>query len=470
MKPLILDEVIAAIGGKPVGTPPPVRVTGVSTDSRTITPDSLFFALRGEQFDGHEYVAQALIAGAVAAVISDPGAITSDLPPRAILIQVKDTAQALSDLARFHRRQLAAQVIAVTGSNGKTTTKMMIDHVLAGRFKGRASIKSYNNHIGVPLTLLSAAGDDEYLVVEIGTNAPGEVAALAKLTAPDIAVITSVAGVHLEGLRDLQGVAQEKASLLDHVRQGGFAAVNADEPLLEDELPTSPKFKLIRYGHRSDADLRLTDVAVEPEGLRFKINGRFDVSLPVMGRHNALNILAAVAVGRRFGLADDEIIERLKNFSLPSMRLQRETHSGVTFINDAYNANPASMEAAVDVLDEMALTGRRILVLGDMRELGEQTDRYHEHLGRHVGQRKADYLVAVGVQAERVTAAARLGRPTLKTWCYPDSDGAGRAIINLTHPGDVVLVKGSRLLKMERVVDHFRRHAERTDALTTADA
>ena len=268
---LVLTEVIDALRGEPGATPRPVTVAGVSTDSRTAQSGELFFALRGPRHDGHDHVAGALARGAVAAVVSrsrGPELVRAGVDA-ARLILVEDPLAALARLAAFHRRQAPADVIAVVGSNGKTTTKEMIGHILGERMRGRCSPKSYNNAIGVPLTLLSTEAADDFLVVEIGTNAPGEVAQLAELVEPDMAVITSVGEEHLERLGDLEGVAAEECSVLRRVRQGGFAAVNIDSPFVRPHVDACG-LKLATFGLEPAADLRITRVAYEVPALRIE--------------------------------------------------------------------------------------------------------------------------------------------------------------------------------------------------------
>jgi UDP-N-acetylmuramoyl-tripeptide--D-alanyl-D-alanine ligase len=421
----------------------------------------LFFALIGARHDGHAFVAEALGRGAVGAVVSRVQDLPADVREEALLIAVDDTTEALGRLAGYHRRQLAAEVIAVTGSNGKTTAKGMIHAVLSRAKKGRSSPKSFNNQIGVPLTLLSAEGADEYLVVEIGSNAPGEVHRLAQLAAPDVAVITGIGPAHLEGLRDIEGVAAEKASLLQGLRRGGLAAVNVDHPALVRHLPNGQGWTLVGFGLSPQADLRATDLAVGPEGLGFRVNGRFEVRLGLLGRHNAVNALAAVAVGRRFGLGYEEIAAGLAEVKAAPMRLEPCRIGPVTLIHDSYNSNPDSARAALDVLGELVTTGRRVAVLGDMRELGEQSQRLHAELGRPVAGAGVSLLVAVGRWSNVVAEAARaeLGEG-LETACFAETAEAAAAIAGLLQPGDVVLIKGSRAMEMERLMKPIRERFE----------
>jgi UDP-N-acetylmuramoyl-tripeptide--D-alanyl-D-alanine ligase len=451
MIPLVLEEIAQVIEARPIGRVPAITVTGVSTDTRTLQAGELFFALTGQRTDGHEYVAQALQAGAVAAVVSKPMDLPAELRDRGGLLHVPDTLAALGKLGRFHRKQCAAEVVAVTGSNGKTTTQGLIQHLLSGRLRGRSSPKSYNNAIGVPLTLLSAGIDDDYLVCEIGTNARGEVAQLADMVRPDVGVITDVAEAHLAGLGTLSGVATEKLSLLEKVTEGGLGVVLWDNETLRHHLPKDLPIRLISFGLSDEADLRATQITPTSNGLRFLLNGRFAFELPMLGRQNVLNALAAIAVARRFGLEHDAIAERMADFQPPPMRLQREIYGPVTVINDAYNANPASTLAALQVLREHAGEGRKIAVLGDMLELGQAARDHHQRVGRAVGQAGFD-LVAVGEHAELMCGAARAaGFGRAKTWRFADPDAAGEAVEQWLETPAVVLLKASRAVGLERV-------------------
>ena len=460
MKPLTMDEVLAATRGTMINPRPASSVRGVSTDSRTVQPGELFFALIGPNHDGHNFIVEALRRGAVGAVVSRRESATEEATDAGIIIAVDDTTAALGRLAAYHRRQLAAQIVAVTGSNGKTTTKDMIHAVLSAASKGRCSPRSFNNHVGVPLTLLSAEGSDEYLVVEIGTNAPGEVHALSQIARPDVAVITGISPTHLEGLTSIEGVAEEKASLLRSLRRGGLAALNVDHPALVRHLPDNEDhWRQVGFGFAEGADLRATDVRTVTDGISFRVNDKFEVRLNMLGRHNAVNALAAVAVGRRFGLEHEQIAQALATVSTPSMRLQLERIGPITVINDAYNANPESVSSALEVLTELPATGRKVAVLGDMLELGEQSRALHVELGRRVGRSGLQLLIAVGEYAEVVSrAAARDAGDRLEVRRFADVGDAMDRIAGMLAPADLVLVKASRALELERLMEPIRRH------------
>jgi UDP-N-acetylmuramoyl-tripeptide--D-alanyl-D-alanine ligase len=466
---LTLAEIVQAMAGRPWGTLPTLSVGGVSTDSRTTANGELFFALHGPRFDGHDYVGAALRRGAVAAVVSghqaervaqDLRAADIELPDAAVLIEVEDTLAALGRLAAYHRQQIAADVIAVVGSNGKTTTKAMVHHILSGRLTGRSSPKSYNNAIGVPLTLLSAQQGDEYLVVEIGTNAPGEIAALGAITQPDMVVLTCLGEEHLEGLGDLAGVAEEECAILEQLRPKGFAAVNVDEPIVRAHLPEAG-VHITTFGRAADADVRLSDVAYDEPWLRFHLNERFAFRLKMPGTHNAVNAAGAVTVARRFGLDYDEAAVRLESFVLPPMRNEVLEIGGVIIVNDAYNANPQSAAAAIDVLEQMPCNGRRIAVLGEMRELGPQSEALHRKVGQRLRESGIQRVMLIGAATDAMEAAltsSGLFGPAVER-CMSIEECQQR-LIESVEPGDVVLLKASRAVALERLVAPLRARLE----------
>jgi UDP-N-acetylmuramoyl-tripeptide--D-alanyl-D-alanine ligase len=425
--------------------------TGVSVDSRTVAKGELFFAIRGERFDGHDFIDAALERGAVAAVVDGETA-----PDERPLIYVNDTGAALRRLAAHHRGQRSVNVVAVTGSNGKTTTKSMIHHVLGQRLRGRAAPKSYNNAVGVPLTLLSAEAGDEYLVVEIGSNAPGEVAALARLASPNIGVVTSIGDAHLKGFDDRGGVAREKLSLLDQIRKSGLAVLNADCPECAVMVRRLTDRHVVTFGTGESADVRVTDVRSCLDETRFVINGKTRVTLPCPGRHNALNAAAAFAVSRRLHVDPEQFVEAMATFSPPPMRLAVSRVGGLTLIDDSYNANPTSTRAAIEVL-QSAGRGRRVFVGGEMLELGDDAAAFHEQAGRAIAEAGVDLLVAIGEHAPDVIAGAHSIARRLTSVFYADTETACGDLPNWLGDADTVLIKGSRGLGLERVAGCVRK-------------
>jgi UDP-N-acetylmuramoyl-tripeptide--D-alanyl-D-alanine ligase len=349
-------------------------------------------------------------------------------------------------------------VVAVTGSNGKTTVKRMIHHVLAGRLVGSCSPKSYNNQIGVPLTLLGVRPADDYVVCEVGSNAPGEVAALGRLCRPALAVITSVGPTHLERLLSVEGVAVEKASLLGELAGEGIGVVCGPGGAGEGAAALNKAIRahgrpVIRFGEGEGCQVRLTAYEPRPGGARFEVNGHFRVDLAVPGRHNALNALAAMTVAQRFGIDLEEAGEALADFEPAEMRLQPVAAGSVTILNDAYNANPASMSAAAEVLAEHSAR-RRVFVAGDMLELGADSPRLHRQTGRRIAQGGVDLLIAVGAMGRYVAEGAAEGGSRAEA--FASVEEAAGAVPGLLRPGDVVLLKGSRGMAMERLVAPIR--------------
>ncbi|MCH8805587.1 MAG: UDP-N-acetylmuramoyl-tripeptide--D-alanyl-D-alanine ligase [Planctomycetes bacterium] len=467
---LTLSEMVEALRGQVSGDVPACSVQRVTTDSRAVLCGDLFLAIAGERFDGHDFVAEALASGAVAAVIASSKtpavrgtvAARADGPPPGVLIEVDDTVAALGRLAAYHRRLLAAHVIAVVGSNGKTTVKAMIEHILRARLRGSCSPKSFNNRIGVPLTLLSADASDEYLVVEIGTNSLGEIAELGALVEPTMAVMTSVGEEHLEGLCDLEGVAEEECSILDGLRSGGFAAVNVDSPQVRDRLRENG-VTIATFGWHSEADLRVSEAEYAPPWLRFLLNGRFAYRLRLAGVHNAINAAGAITIARRLGFSDEEIAGRLESFAPPPMRNEVLRLAGVTLINDAYNANPPSALAAFESLRAMPCSGRRIAVVGEMCELGERSDELHRKIADGLALSGVDRVLLVGGAGDLMhdaLAASGLFGPRVER-CAGVENCVERLSDELRE-GDVVLLKASRAVGLDRVIEPLKQRLAAT--------
>jgi len=459
MRAMTLDEVRQAVHGRWIARGSVQLVQGVTTDTRSAGAGQLFFALRGQRTDGHEYLARAAEAGCVAAIV----AADASVPPATLaafgagVIAVSDTTAALGDLAAGHRKLVSAPaVIGVTGSNGKTTVKRMIHHILSGRLRGTCSPKSFNNNIGLPLTLLGVSPGDDYVICEIGTNAPGEIEALSRIARPDLAVITSIGPAHLERLGSIERVAVEKASILGSLADDGLGVIWADSPQLAKAV-RHYRCRLIGFGESSEADLRLTGFAPAGSSQRFQLNGRLWVDLPMPGRHNAMNALAAIAAAQRFGIDQSDSAAALAGFGGEAMRLEWIEIGSGALINDAYNANPASMAAAADVLAGCG-GGRKVLVVGDMRELGEQARDLHLEAGRGAARRGVDLVIAVGPLGRYIAeGASELGAATAR---FESVQAAARAAADLVRPGDTVLVKGSRTMGMEGLIPAIRAALE----------
>jgi len=462
MKPISLQDVRQAVAGKSINalSPTAPKVDSICTDTRKMARNSVFVALRGENFDGHQYLNQARSGGAVAAVVE---ALPEGAPEDLVYLQVPDTRLALGKLAKRIRQDLKGRVIAVAGSNGKTSTKHLIRAALSGdpndklagplRLRGTISPKSYNNDIGVPLTIFAAEHAHDYVVLEMGTNHPGEIQHLTEMARPDIAVITNCGAEHLEFLGDLAGVRRENASIINGLNAGGLLVVNGDDKELLDAVGQW-RGQRLTFGFDKSNDLFATDVRADQSGVRFRLNGRkVEVFVPLLGKHTALNALAAMAVARKCGVFEEQVVHNLSMATGPEMRLQLQQVNGVTLLNDAYNANPHSMLAALETIASLPKPGRRIAILGDMRELGESAPRFHREVGAFAAGCGLDLLVCVGEASGAIAEGAKsagLSADSVKS--YPDSTSAAAQLKGAFREGDVVLLKASRSVKLEEVV------------------
>ena len=455
MDPKPLSWVLTAVRGSAEAEPdrlPRVEIRGVSTDSREVKEGDLFVALAGDRFDGHRYVGEAFRRGAAAAIISEDVRDIGGFRDRPV-VRVADTREALRRLAREYRRTLKAEIVAITGSNGKTTVKDLVAHLLEPVGPVVKAQKSYNNDIGLPLTILSMDSGTRFGVLEMGTNRPGEIAALCRIAQPHVGVVTNVGHAHLEGLGGILGVAEEKGALVEALPAGGMAFLNHEDFHCREMARRAP-CPIVRFGFDPSADLWGLRRTRTREGMSFFLYGKMEVVLSVPGLHNSMNALAAIGVALRAGVSPTVMVERLREFRLPEMRLTRREVEGVTFVNDAYNANPTSVAAAVDELRAHPASGRRILILGDMCELGDQAAMLHRQTGRRAARAGIHTVWAVGRHAakvgEGVAAVARFTGEFHRSTCTDDAL-ASPAVVPM--PGDVVMVKGSRRMRLERLHD-----------------
>src|SRR5687768_44002 len=459
MKPLTVQQIRRAVRGTYIAPVPDTmpEISSVCTDTRRMEPGALFVGIKGDNFDGRTFLPQAAAGGAIAALVEFPP--DAPLLPNVHLIHVENTRVALGQLAAYVRKQMRAKVIGVAGSNGKTSTKYLIHAALSGKLRGSTSPKSFNNDIGVPLTIFPADPNQDYLVLEMGTNHHGEIKVLTDIAHPDIAVITNCGAEHLEFLDDLMGVRRENASITQGMNQKGLLIVNGDDPELLDAVAGYPGKKLT-FGFKHTNDLFATDIVCEETGTRFKLNSRREVFVPMLGKHTACNALAAVAVARRMGLAEDEIVASLAEAQGPDMRLQLDECRGIKVLNDAYNANPNSMRAAIETLVALPTTGRRVAVLGDMRELGKSSDRYHKEIGQLVAQSKLDLLVCIGEAAQLIAQAAHAGGMDKNhIGTFNDAPSAVATVTKTLKAGDLVLLKASRSMRLETIANAIMQPA-----------
>jgi len=435
------------------------RIKGVSTDSRTVKPGEVFFAIKGERLDGHAFVAEAVSHGCTAAVVEEISAPTlpelDDFP----LLVVKNTILALGQFARWYRRKFDIPIIAVTGSNGKTTTKEMIAEVLGQKFFVLKTEGNLNNHLGVPFTLFRLEKKHGAAVVEMGTNHFGELEYLCSIAEPTHGLITNIARAHLEFFGSLEGVARAKGETFDWLASRGLGFVNVDDPLVVERAKVlKRKYTYGFGGKRVNVRGRLLgfNEKVEP---RFSFGGYplsrpFSVQLRTYGKQAAENALAAAAVGLYFGIGATKIKDALEKHRPTTKRMEVLRIQGVTILNDTYNANPDSVQSALETLAAMGCKGKRIVVLGDMLELGESSKREHERIGEQIRYLGFEHLLTYGKAAK----AVHMESHATHAFHYEGKTALAVHLEELVRPGDVVLVKGSRGMRMEDVVTHLTEY------------
>ena len=452
-----LEELLAATGGEVARLGGAVRVQGVTTDTRGLEPGELFVPIRGERHDGHRYLAEAAERGA-ATVLVDRDVSVEPLP--CTTVAVRDTLAALGDLAAWHRRRVGGRVLGVAGANGKTTTKEMLASIAAEAFGADRVLKtqgSQNNLVGLPLTLLRLSQAHAVAVLELGMNTPGEVWRLVAIADPDVGVVTCVGPEHLEGVGSLRGAAEAEGELYRRLRPSAVAVVNAAEPLLHASMAACPA-RVVTFGAGAEVDATdVDDRGIDGTAFTLRLGGeRVPVRLHLAGRHNVTNALAAAAVAHAAGMPSAAIRRGLERVQAPSMRMEvRRLASGATVLNDCYNANPASMQAALQTMAATAAR-RRLAVLGEMRELGAHAEAAHRALGRALASAGLDGVFLLGPAMRLVEQEARLaGLPSDRVvWAADHETLAGRLAGDL-RDGDLVLLKGSRGAALEKVLERL---------------
>ncbi len=452
-----LAEIARITGGKLNSKAGAHLVTGVSTDSRTLRPGDLFIPLRGEHFNGHDYLSAVAEQGAVACLSEED---VSGLPIP--VIQVPDTLTALGDLAAAWRRGYAGPLLAVTGSSGKTTTKEMLAGILAQTGLGLKTEGNFNNLIGLPHTLFRLRQEHRWAVLEMGMSARGEIARLAQIASPSIGIITNIGPAHLETLHGLEGVARAKGELFAALPAGGTAVINADDQRVI-AIPVANGVRCLFFGTAAKSEVRAENISVAGEYTDFLLNlptGTMPVRLSVAGRHNVHNALGAAAAAFAVGVQAADIVRGLEAFRPGRGRMAiMHLPDGITLLEDFYNANPLSMRAALVALDELGGTGRRIAVLGDMLELGEEASCLHRQIGVEAA-RHSDFLLLLGDMAgETAAGALTAGMPQERISALASHSAAVQVLKELLRPGDRLLVKGSRGMKMEKICDALHKMA-----------
>lgn len=456
MQPISVKEILDVTKGKLICGMHDQEIWGFSLDSRTIRHRDVFIAIKGTRFDGHQFLREAISKGALGIIIAEGYALPEHLP--AVVIRVKDTIEALGDIAGCYRRKFEGSVISVTGTVGKTGTKEVIAGVLGQRFRVHKTQGTLNNHIGVPITLMGLNHQFDVAVIELGMNKSGEIRRLAAITQPDVGIITNVGPAHLEYIGTVENIVRAKAELLEALGKDRLAILNRDDNYYLD-LKDSVRSRLVTVGKAPQSDFQAVDLALNKDGCpNFKIiakpfNEVLEVVLPVIGLHNVYPALIAAAVGYGLGLRPDEIINGLARVNLPEMRLELSQIAGIRIINDCYNANPVSMASALDTLAELDVTGRKIFVCADMLELGADAPWFHKDLGRKVTERGVNRLITIGNLSRFVSKVA------IENGMNPedvrDCENNIEAVEVLAHwlePGDVMLIKGSRANHMEEIV------------------
>jgi UDP-N-acetylmuramoyl-tripeptide--D-alanyl-D-alanine ligase len=438
---------------------PQAQAVGYSIDSRTIQPGELFFAVKGDRFDGHDFVESALSRGAIAAVVRKDHVGTGDSPVQLappVLIEVDDTLVALQTLATAVRKLWCKTAIGITGSMGKTTTKEAVAHLLSIKYRVHRTKGNFNNHFGLPLGLLALEPEFDLAVVEMGMSHAGEIAALTKIALPNQGVVTNVAPVHLENFDSIAGIARAKYELIESLPASGTAFLNADDEYVS-QFGRDYKGKVIQYGLKSVADVRAEKIeTLGAEGTRFDLvcNGTCQpVHSPLLGQHNVYNVLAAAAVALEHGITPSEIAESLPTLSAADKRGQVVQLGNISVFYDCYNSSPRALMAAVDTLAAMPAK-RRIVVAGEMLELGATAEQLHRECGRYIAGKKLDFLLGVRGLAKPMVEAAVSS--AMKAEFVSTPEEAGHWLSSNTREGDVVLLKASRGVKLERALEVWK--------------
>lgn len=457
MERLTLEQILFAVQGKCLNTVDTgnISITSVSTDSRNVKKDSLFIPLKGESFDGHLFIESAFEKGASIALTQE------ELEPKGndVLVWVKDTKKALADLASYYRSQFALPVIAVTGSVGKTSTKDLIASVLESKYKVHKTQGNFNNEIGLPLTIFGLEKEHEVLVVEMGMNHFGEIHNLTKIARPYIAVITNIGVSHIEHLGSREGILKAKCEILDGMNQEGILIVNGEDDLLKNLTIDNT---LITYGKSPThlyyaTEIKATDTAAISARIHTPISN-MEITIPALGEHMIDNALAAIAIAQYLNLSTKEIIDGLLAYQPSKMRMDLQTTTnGVGVINDAYNASPESMKAAIEVLTTIPNTKRRIAILGDMFEMGKYAKGLHYEVGQYIGKKaNIDLLVTVGELSKFIyEGAEEQGMSKEKILHFQTQEDLILNIKWLIQPQDLVLIKASRGMKLEKTVEEI---------------
>lgn len=453
MQSLPLTNLIDILQGRTSGDLVGKNADSVSIDSRTIEAGELFWAIEGESHDGHDFLADAERKGAVAAVVSR---VIAEIKIPQIIVE--DTTEALGRLARRHRDQQPGIVIGVTGSVGKTTARHMLHCLLSQKYSGIQSPSNFNNQIGVPLSLLQMKPEHEFAVIELAASAPGEIRELGTITRHEVALITSIAEAHLAGFGSIDTILASKAELIETLDEGGFAVLNGDDARLY-ELSKTLTCPVLLYGRGHQNHFQFTIADREPAGWNFEVNGE-PFFLPTVNQALISTAAGAIAIATELGLDIEEIRAGLKQFSPPPSRCELKSIGPWSVIDDTYNASPLSVKAACQTLTDWTTPHRKFLILGDMLELGDDAKRLHSETASAIGAAGIDFLIAHGeFSAEVASNAGRSGTPSHQIADCPTLETMEFILDCWLQPGDVILVKGSRGMRMERIIHWLEQRA-----------
>lgn len=444
-----IGYIASVVRGTITSGSPEVTITSVSIDSRKISSGCLYIPIVGEKNDGHSFIASAVEAGAVA-YLYDPthfNPAEADIPDNVVAVSVQETWRALADLAAQYRKDLGVKVIAVTGSVGKTTTKEFIYSVLSTKYKTSKTQGNLNNKYGVPLTLLAIPEGTEFAIVEMGMNHTREIAELSTIAAPDYAVITNIGVAHIENFGSRRGIFRAKMEVTEGMNISGVLVVNGDDDMLRT-LPGKIPQRVATFGRDRSCDRTASQIETVRDGVTFvAMHQRFNIRMP--GKHNVYDAMAAVCLGEILGMTPEEMSRGVEQCTGEANRMQLTEAEGIVYINDAYNANPVSMKAAIDTLCTMPTNGRRIAVLGDMYELGDSAEEMHREIGKYCATSGVDILVVAGEYAAAMTDEASNSGMDGNCYSAADAIGAASIVSKLIRFGDTLLFKGSRAMRME---------------------